>query len=77
MSYVLDGGQFDHEIETVAKRCFEHELTPLKELVGTGKSLIAFAEARARAGARLRRRAGRRGIAGAHAAEGAAGARAR
>jgi DNA polymerase I len=45
MSYVLDGGQFDHEIETLAKRCFEHELTPLKELVGTGKSLIAFAEA--------------------------------
>ncbi len=44
MSYVLDGGQFDHEIETLTKRCFEHELTPLKGVVGTGKSLIAFAE---------------------------------
>jgi DNA polymerase-1 len=44
MSYVLDGGQFDHSIESLARRCFEHELTPLKELVGTGKSLIAFAE---------------------------------
>ena len=44
MSYVLDGGQFDHEIETLVKRCFEHDLTPLKELVGTGKSLIPFAE---------------------------------
>jgi DNA polymerase-1 len=44
MSYVLDGGQFEHTIETLARRCFEYELTPLKELVGTGKSLIAFAE---------------------------------
>jgi DNA polymerase I len=44
MSYVLDGGQFDHAIESLTKRCFEHDLTPAKELVGTGKSLIAFAE---------------------------------
>jgi DNA polymerase I len=44
MSYVLDGGQFEHVIEEVARRSFEHELTPLKQLVGTGKSLIAFAE---------------------------------
>jgi DNA polymerase-1 len=44
MSYVLDGGQFDHEIETLVKRSFEHDLTTLKELVGTGKSLIPFAE---------------------------------
>jgi DNA polymerase I len=44
MSYVLDGGQFEHTIETLVRRFFEHELTPLKELVGTGKSLIAFAE---------------------------------
>ncbi len=45
MSYVLDGGQFDHAIENLVQRCFEHQLTPLKELIGTGKSLIAFAEA--------------------------------
>src|SRR5712671_5475293 len=44
MSYVLDGGQFEHMIETLVRRCFAHELTPLKELVGTGKNLIAFAE---------------------------------
>jgi DNA polymerase-1 len=44
MSYVLDGGQFDHDIEALAKRCFEHDLTALKGLVGTGKSLIPFAE---------------------------------
>ena len=44
MSYVLDGGQFEHGIESLVRRCFEHDLTPLKELVGTGKSLIAFAE---------------------------------
>ncbi len=44
MSYVLDGGQFDHEIETLVKRGFEHDLASLKGLVGTGKSLIAFAE---------------------------------
>jgi DNA polymerase I len=44
MSYVLDGGQFDHAIESLTRRLFEHDLTPPKELVGTGKSLIAFAE---------------------------------
>jgi DNA polymerase-1 len=44
MSYVLDGGQFEHTIEHLVRRSFEHELIPLKQLVGTGKSLIAFAE---------------------------------
>jgi DNA polymerase-1 len=44
MSYVLDGGQFDHTIENLVRRAFEHELTPLKELIGTGKSLITFSE---------------------------------
>ncbi len=44
MAYVLDGGQFDHGIESLVRRSFEHELTPLKQLIGTGKSLIAFAE---------------------------------
>jgi DNA polymerase-1 len=44
MSYVLDGGQFDHAIESLVRRSFEHELTPQKELIGTGKSLVAFAE---------------------------------
>jgi DNA polymerase-1 len=43
MSYVLDGGQFDHSIESLTRRAFQHELRPLKELIGTGKSLIAFA----------------------------------
>jgi DNA polymerase-1 len=44
MSYVLDGGQAEHTIENLVRRSFEHELKPLKELIGTGKSLIAFAE---------------------------------
>src|SRR6185437_1167918 len=44
MSYVLDGGQFDHTIEDCTRRAFEHELTTLKEVIGTGKSLICFAE---------------------------------
>src|SRR6516165_10387472 len=44
MSYVLDGGQFDHGIESLVRRAFEHELPPLKDLIGTGKNLIAFAE---------------------------------
>jgi len=44
MSYVLDGGQFEHTIENLVRRSFEHNLAPVKELIGTGKSLIAFAE---------------------------------
>src|SRR5262249_15040354 len=44
MSYVLDGGQFDHTIEECVQRAFEHALTSLKEVIGTGKNLIGFAE---------------------------------
>src|SRR5438552_4070434 len=44
MSYVLDGGQFEHTIEELTRRAFSHELAPLKELVGTGRNLICFAE---------------------------------
>jgi DNA polymerase-1 len=44
MSYVLDGGQVEHSIEELTRRAFEHELAPLKGLIGTGKSLVSFAE---------------------------------
>src|SRR5206468_13083930 len=44
MSYVLDGGQLEHTIEELTRRASGHELTPAKQLLGTGKSLIAFAE---------------------------------
>ena len=44
MSYVLDGGQFEHTIEEVTRRALEHELMPQKEILGTGKNLICFAE---------------------------------
>jgi DNA polymerase-1 len=44
MSYVLDGGQFDHDVEPLLERAAGRRLKPLKELVGSGKSLIAFAE---------------------------------
>src|SRR5437763_3627630 len=44
MSYVLDGGQLEHTIEEVTRRALEHELVPAKEILGTGKSLICFAE---------------------------------
>ena len=44
MSYVLDGGQFEHTIEEVTRRTFEHQLVSAKEMLGTGKSLICFAE---------------------------------
>jgi DNA polymerase I len=44
MSYVLDGGQFEHTIEEVTRRALEHELAPAKEILGTGKNLICFAE---------------------------------
>src|SRR5204862_2549579 len=44
MSYVLDGGQFDHTIEEVARRALEHELVPQKEILGTGQNPICFAD---------------------------------
>src|SRR5712691_3973269 len=40
MSYVLDGGQVEHTIEELTRRAFEHELAPVKGLIGTAKSLI-------------------------------------
>ncbi|MFZ2007582.1 MAG: DNA polymerase I [Stellaceae bacterium] len=44
MAYVLDGGQFHHEVEDLLERTAGHRLKAHKELVGTGKSLISFAE---------------------------------
>src|SRR3954451_16472428 len=44
MSYVLEGGQYDHTIEEVTRRALSHDLMSLKELIGTGKNLICFAE---------------------------------
>ena len=44
MSYVLDGGQFEHTIEALTKQAFAHDLTPAKEILGTGRSAICFAE---------------------------------
>jgi DNA polymerase-1 len=50
MSYVLDGGQVEHGIEELARRAFAHELIPAKEILGSGRSLICFAEATTAAG---------------------------
>src|SRR5439155_1592951 len=50
MSYVLDGGQVEHTIEELTRRAFAHELIPAKAILGTGKSLICFAEATTAAG---------------------------
>jgi len=44
MSYVLEGGQAEHTIEEVTRRALSHDLMSLKELIGTGKNLICFAE---------------------------------
>ncbi|HTV88785.1 MAG TPA: DNA polymerase I [Stellaceae bacterium] len=44
MSYVLDGGQEDHDLEALTQRTLSHALTPAKEILGTGKSLICYAE---------------------------------
>jgi DNA polymerase-1 len=44
MSYVLDGGQFEHTIEALTKRALAHDLTPAKEILGTGRNAICFAE---------------------------------
>jgi DNA polymerase I len=44
MSYALDGGQVEHDIEALTQRSFDHRLPSTKEMLGTGKSLIALAE---------------------------------
>jgi DNA polymerase I len=44
MSYVLDGGQVEHTVEALTQRAFDHALSPAKEILGSGRSLIAFAE---------------------------------
>src|SRR5712692_7699737 len=49
MSYVLDGGQVEHTIEELTRRALAHDLAPVKGLIGTGKSLIGFAEVAAAA----------------------------
>ncbi len=65
MSYVLDGGQFDHEHREPGAAFFGARADPAQSsLIGTGKSLIAFAEVPRERRPRLRRRAGRRGACG-------------
>ncbi len=44
MSYVLDGGQVEHTVEELTKRSLSHDLTPAKEILGTGRNAICFAE---------------------------------
>jgi DNA polymerase-1 len=50
MSYVLDGGQVDHTIEELTERSFSHGLIPTKQILGTGRNAICFAEATTAAG---------------------------
>ncbi|MHA1563948.1 MAG: DNA polymerase I [Alphaproteobacteria bacterium] len=44
LSFVLDGGRFNHELRQLASRHCELDLADVKSLIGTGKSQIAFAE---------------------------------
>ncbi|MGH6989388.1 MAG: DNA polymerase I [Stellaceae bacterium] len=43
MSYVLEGGQHDHDLSALVPHHFGQERMRLKDLVGSGKSLIGFA----------------------------------
>lgn len=42
LSFVLDGGKHNHGLDELAKRCFEHDTIPFKEVCGSGKSQITF-----------------------------------
>jgi DNA polymerase-1 len=42
MSYVLDAGRFDHELDVLAKRYFDHGTIDFNEITGSGKSRISF-----------------------------------
>ncbi len=42
MSYVLDAGMHNHGLDDLAKRYFEHEMIPFKEVCGTGKKQITI-----------------------------------
>ena len=44
LSHVLDAGRHGHDRDDLARRYLEHDLTPPKEIVGTGKSRIDFDE---------------------------------
>ncbi|MGD9616850.1 MAG: DNA polymerase I [Alphaproteobacteria bacterium] len=44
MSYVLDGGPVEHTVEALTRRALSHDLTPAKEILGTGRNAICFAE---------------------------------
>ena len=42
LSFVLDGGKHNHGLDELAKRTFEHDTIPFKEVCGSGKSQITF-----------------------------------
>jgi DNA polymerase I len=45
MSYVLEGGQHEHDLGALMPHHFGREAVKLKDLVGSGKSLVGFAAA--------------------------------
>lgn len=44
LSFALDGGRHGHDLAQLATRHLERDLTAVKDLVGSGKSAIQFAE---------------------------------
>ncbi len=42
MSYVLDAGRSDHDIETLSRRYFDHATVDYNEVTGSGKSRVSF-----------------------------------
>jgi DNA polymerase I len=42
MSYVLDAGRFDHELDKLAKRYLDHGTIDFNEITGAGKARLAF-----------------------------------
>ncbi len=42
LSFVLDGGKHNHGLDELAKRTFDHDTIPFKEVCGSGKSQITF-----------------------------------
>ena len=43
-SYLLDPGRRSHSLDTLSQLFLQHQMIPIKDLIGTGKSQVPFSE---------------------------------
>ena len=63
LSYLLESGERNHNLDQLSQRLLDHTMIPISDLIGKGKNQLTDGPGRGRQGRRLRRRGRRRHLA--------------